>query len=176
MRRENLALKATRLAWQVTSSQKCGKSIEHSHRPSSLTASESVLVSPQTRVKRDQSRLSVITGFQSRRQANKGRGSHERNHGLWFLLCLGKAAAPTQDPRQRTKDRRSEMFPETTRFWPSARLKPCPAAILGYWDNILSEDFQSEETGRKVCVLFSGIKFGEFFLTTVTFGCLGGGY
>lgn len=76
------------------------------------------------------------------------------------------------------------MTPETTRFWPSAHVKPRPAPILGYQDSIPSEDFQTlqseEETGRKECVCyFQGINLEnlwEFFLTTVTFGCLIGGY
>lgn len=58
------------------------------------------------------------------------------NHSLWFLLCLGKATAPTQESGQK---RRSKMIPETTRFWPTACVKPRPTVILRYQDRIPSE-------------------------------------
>lgn len=45
------------------------------------------------------------------------------NHSLWFLLCLGKASAPTHESVAWTKERRSKMIPETTRFWPRACVK-----------------------------------------------------
>jgi len=45
------------------------------------------------------------------------------NHSLWFLLCLGKASAPTQESVAWTKERRSKMIPETTRFWPRVCVK-----------------------------------------------------
>ncbi len=60
-------------------------------------------------------------------------------YSLWFLLCLGKASGPTQEPVEWTKERRSEMISETTRFWPAACVKPRPTVILSYQESIPSE-------------------------------------
>lgn len=61
------------------------------------------------------------------------------NHSPWFLLCLGKASALTQESVAWTKERRSKMIPETTRFWPAACVKPRPTVILRYQERIPSE-------------------------------------